>query len=198
MRDFAQVDGAKAIDEAAARRALGLLEVDEFGLDDLDRRLLAILIEQYEGGPAGVDALAATVGEDRGTLEDLYEPYLIQEGFLQRTPRGRVATPKRLLAPRPRTAPRRQPPAVLTGGAPRPRNVVLSHYRPRGVGSQERPWPIGYHSLIPSEAEGSGRWTALARPLRLARSSAHPGPSAALGTREWDARFRCSSESLSG
>jgi Holliday junction DNA helicase RuvB len=94
VRDFAQVDGAKAIDEAAARRALGLLEVDEFGLDDLDRRLLATLIEQYQGGPAGIGALAATVGEDRGTLEDLYEPYLIQEGFLQRTPRGRVATRK--------------------------------------------------------------------------------------------------------
>jgi Holliday junction DNA helicase RuvB len=94
VRDFAQVDGASSIDEAAARRALGLLEVDEYGLDELDRRLLAVLIEQYQGGPAGISALAATVGEDRGTLEDLYEPYLIQEGFLQRTPRGRVATQK--------------------------------------------------------------------------------------------------------
>lgn len=94
VRDFAQVDGASSIDEAAARRALALLEVDEFGLDELDRRLLAVLIEQYQGGPAGISALAATVGEDRGTLEDLYEPYLIQEGFLQRTPRGRVATQK--------------------------------------------------------------------------------------------------------
>jgi Holliday junction DNA helicase RuvB len=94
VRDFAQVDGSSSIDEAAARRALGLLEVDDYGLDELDRRLLTILIEQYQGGPAGVGALAATVGEDRGTLEDLYEPYLIQEGFLQRTPRGRVATPK--------------------------------------------------------------------------------------------------------
>ena len=94
VRDFAQVDGQKTIDEAAARRALGLLEVDDYGLEDLDRRLLATLIEQYQGGPAGISALAATVGEDRGTLEDLYEPYLIQEGFLQRTPRGRVATHK--------------------------------------------------------------------------------------------------------
>jgi Holliday junction DNA helicase RuvB len=94
VRDFAQVDGAKGIDEAAARRALGLLEVDVYGLEDLDRRLLSTLIEQYQGGPAGISALAATVGEDRGTLEDLYEPYLIQEGFLQRTPRGRIATQK--------------------------------------------------------------------------------------------------------
>jgi Holliday junction DNA helicase RuvB len=94
VRDYAQVDGSKSVDEAAARRALGLLEVDEFGLEDLDRKLLSTLIEQYQGGPAGIGALAATVGEDRGTLEDLYEPYLIQEGFLQRTPRGRIATAK--------------------------------------------------------------------------------------------------------
>jgi Holliday junction DNA helicase RuvB len=94
VRDYAQVDGSKSVDETAARRALALLEVDEFGLEDLDRKLLSTLIEQYQGGPAGIGALAATVGEDRGTLEDLYEPYLIQEGFLQRTPRGRVATAK--------------------------------------------------------------------------------------------------------
>ena len=94
VRDFAQVDGAREVDEAAAKRALGLLEVDEHGLDELDRRMLAALIGQYQGGPAGIGALAAAVGEDRGTLEDLYEPFLIQEGFLQRTPRGRVATAK--------------------------------------------------------------------------------------------------------
>ena len=94
VRDYAQVDGSKSVDEAAAKRALALLEVDEFGLEDLDRKLLSTLIEQYQGGPAGIGALAATVGEDRGTLEDLYEPYLIQEGFLQRTPRGRGATAK--------------------------------------------------------------------------------------------------------
>jgi holliday junction DNA helicase RuvB len=92
VRDFAQVDGSRSIDEAAARRALELLEVDEYGLDELDRKLLSTLISQYQGGPAGIGALAASLGEDRGTLEDLYEPYLIQEGFLQRTPRGRVAT----------------------------------------------------------------------------------------------------------
>ncbi len=92
VRDFAQVEGAEVVDLAAAQRALGLLEVDEHGFDDLDRKILSTLIEHYGGGPAGVRALAAAVGEDRGTIEDFYEPYLIQEGFLQRTPRGRVAT----------------------------------------------------------------------------------------------------------
>ncbi|MFY9823037.1 MAG: Holliday junction branch migration DNA helicase RuvB [Thermoanaerobaculia bacterium] len=92
VRDFAQVARAKRIDLEAAKKALALLEVDEFGFDDLDRKILSTLIEHYDGGPAGIKALAVAVGEDRGTLEDLYEPYLIQEGFLQRTPRGRVAT----------------------------------------------------------------------------------------------------------
>jgi Holliday junction DNA helicase RuvB len=92
VRDFAQVEGAGAIDLETARRALALLEVDEYGFDEVDRRILGTLIEHYSGGPAGIQALAAAVGEDRGTLEDLYEPFLIQEGFLQRTPRGRVAT----------------------------------------------------------------------------------------------------------
>jgi Holliday junction DNA helicase RuvB len=92
VRDFAQVEGAAGIDLAAARKALALLEVDEFGFEEVDRKLLTILIAHYDGGPAGLKALAAAVGEDAGTLEDLYEPYLIQEGFLQRTPRGRVAT----------------------------------------------------------------------------------------------------------
>jgi Holliday junction DNA helicase RuvB len=92
VRDFAQVDRAKAIDLGVARRALSLLEVDEFGFDDVDRKILSTLIEHYDGGPAGIKTLAVSVGEDTGTLEDLYEPYLIQEGFLQRTPRGRVAT----------------------------------------------------------------------------------------------------------
>jgi len=101
VRDFAQVhkggrdtgvEGGERIDCEAARRGLALLEVDEHGFDDLDRKLLGTLIQHYDGGPAGLNALAAAVGEDRGTLEDLYEPFLIQEGFLQRTPRGRVAT----------------------------------------------------------------------------------------------------------
>jgi Holliday junction DNA helicase RuvB len=92
VRDFAQVERAAAIDQGAARKALAQLEVDEHGFDELDRKILSTLIEHYDGGPAGIKALAAAVGEDRGTLEDFYEPYLIQEGFLQRTPRGRVAT----------------------------------------------------------------------------------------------------------
>ncbi|HRS36716.1 MAG TPA: Holliday junction branch migration DNA helicase RuvB [Thermoanaerobaculia bacterium] len=92
VRDFAQVDGAARLDLAAARRGLTLLEVDEHGFDELDRKILGTLIEIYGGGPAGIQAIAAAVGEDRGTIEDLHEPYLLQEGFLQRTPRGRVAT----------------------------------------------------------------------------------------------------------
>jgi holliday junction DNA helicase RuvB len=92
VRDFAQVQGEGVIDRDTARRGLALLEVDEHGFDEVDRRILSTLIEHYGGGPAGLNALAAAIGEDRGTLEDLYEPFLIQEGFLQRTPRGRVAT----------------------------------------------------------------------------------------------------------
>jgi Holliday junction DNA helicase RuvB len=92
VRDYAQVHGDGTITADSAEKALEMLEVDEFGFDELDRKILATLIEQYQGGPAGIQAIAAAVGEERGTLEDLYEPYLIQEGFLQRTPRGRVAT----------------------------------------------------------------------------------------------------------
>ncbi|MDH3522292.1 MAG: Holliday junction branch migration DNA helicase RuvB [Acidobacteriota bacterium] len=92
VRDYAQVHAGDRIDLESARQALALLEVDQFGFDEVDRKILSTLIEHYQGGPAGIQALAAAVGEDRGTLEDLYEPYLIQEGFLQRTPRGRVAT----------------------------------------------------------------------------------------------------------
>ncbi len=92
VRDFAQVAGSGLIDRAIARHALSALEVDDFGFEELDRRILSTLIEIYGGGPAGIQAIAAAVGEDKGTLEDLYEPFLLQEGFLQRTPRGRVAT----------------------------------------------------------------------------------------------------------
>ena len=92
VRDFAQVDRADQIDLAVAQKALNLLEVDEYGFDDVDRKILGTLIEHYDGGPAGIKALAVAVGEDSGTIEDLYEPYLIQEGFLQRTSRGRIAT----------------------------------------------------------------------------------------------------------
>jgi len=94
IRDFAEVEGRKVVDEEIARYALGRLKVDALGLDTMDRRYLETLIDFYGGGPAGVETMAAALSEERGTLEDVYEPYLIQEGFLQRTPRGRIATPK--------------------------------------------------------------------------------------------------------
>ena len=92
LRDFAEVAGKSAIDLSTAREALSRLEVDEHGFDELDRRILTTIIEKFGGGPVGVASIAASLGEDRGTLEDLYEPYLIQAGFLQRTPRGRIAS----------------------------------------------------------------------------------------------------------
>jgi holliday junction DNA helicase RuvB len=92
VRDFAHARGDDAVSLDTARFGLERLEVDAFGLDELDRRLLTTLIEQYAGGPVGLKSLAATLGEDEGTLEDIYEPFLLQAGFLQRTPRGRVAT----------------------------------------------------------------------------------------------------------
>jgi holliday junction DNA helicase RuvB len=92
VRDFAEVDGVREIGLELARFALVRLEVDEAGFDRMDRQLLRALIEKYGGGPVGLDTLAAAIGEDRGTIEDIYEPFLIQEGYLDRTPRGRVAT----------------------------------------------------------------------------------------------------------
>jgi holliday junction DNA helicase RuvB len=91
VRDFAQIEGDGTITREAARSALAALAVDELGFDELDRKILSVLIEHYGGGPAGLNALAAAVGEERGTLETIVEPYLIQEGFLKRTPQGRVA-----------------------------------------------------------------------------------------------------------
>ncbi len=92
VRDFAAVRAEGRVDRATARQALARLDVDEFGLDDMDARLLKTIIEKFEGGPVGLGTLAVAVGEDAGTLEEVYEPYLIQEGFLHRSPRGRVAT----------------------------------------------------------------------------------------------------------
>ena len=92
VRDFAEVRHEGKIDVAIAREALRMLEVDDYGLDEIDRKLLTTIIERFGGGPVGVNALASSIAEDRGTIEDLYEPYLIQIGFLQRTPRGRVAS----------------------------------------------------------------------------------------------------------
>jgi holliday junction DNA helicase RuvB len=92
VRDFAEVRHQGEVTLEIAREALRMLEVDEYGLDEIDRKLLSAVIERFHGGPVGVNALASSIAEDRGTIEDLYEPYLIQIGFLQRTPRGRVAT----------------------------------------------------------------------------------------------------------
>ena len=94
VRDFAGAEGAEAIDRACAARALARLEVDEAGLDSLDRRYLRALIEHYGGGPAGVETLAYAIAEARDAVEDVIEPYLMQQGFIQRTPRGRVAAAK--------------------------------------------------------------------------------------------------------
>ena len=92
VRDYAEVKHQGRIDMEIARQALRMLEVDDYGLDEIDRRLLTTMIERFDGGPVGVNALASSIAEDRGTIEDLYEPYLIQIGFIQRTPRGRVAS----------------------------------------------------------------------------------------------------------
>ncbi len=94
VRDFAQVRGNGTIDRAIARQALEMLEVDECGLDKMDRRFLETIICKFDGGPVGIDTLSSAVGEERDTLEDVYEPYLVKEGFVDRTPRGRVATRK--------------------------------------------------------------------------------------------------------
>jgi len=93
VRDYAQVRAAGKITGPVASDALARLEVDKFGLDDMDARILRAIIEQFAGGPVGLQTIGAAVGEDPGTLEEVYEPFLMQQGFLSRTPRGRVATP---------------------------------------------------------------------------------------------------------
>lgn len=93
VRDFAQVRYDGVITEEVANVALDLLEVDKFGLDQVDRNLLLTMIHKFDGGPVGLDTLAAAIGEDSGTIEDVYEPYLIQNGLINRTPRGRMVTP---------------------------------------------------------------------------------------------------------
>jgi Holliday junction DNA helicase RuvB len=92
VRDFAQVKAGGHISRDVARDALAMLDVDEFGLDEMDTRVLRAIIEKFDGGPVGVATIAAAVGEEPDTLEEVYEPFLVQHGFLQRTPRGRVAT----------------------------------------------------------------------------------------------------------
>jgi Holliday junction DNA helicase RuvB len=92
VRDFAQVDGYDTIDNVIAAKACHALEIDDNGLDQIDRQLLRMMIERYRGGPVGLDTLAASTGEDATTIEDVYEPYLLQMGYIQRTPRGRMVT----------------------------------------------------------------------------------------------------------
>ena len=92
-RDFAEVHGASVIDEDAARKTLAMREIDEVGLEPQDRRLLMTIIEKFNGGPVGVNTLAAALSEDRGVIEDIYEPYLMTLGFLQRSSSGRVVLP---------------------------------------------------------------------------------------------------------
>ncbi len=92
VRDFAQVKYDGKITKEVASSALDILDVDKYGLDGIDRNILLTMIQKFQGGPVGLDTLAASVGEDSGTLEDVYEPYLLKNGFIKRTPRGRVAT----------------------------------------------------------------------------------------------------------
>ncbi len=92
IRDYAQVKSGGSITRDVAKEALQLLDVDQFGLDDMDARILKTIIEKFDGGPVGVGTIAAAVGEDQGTIEEVYEPFLVQNGFLQRTARGRMAT----------------------------------------------------------------------------------------------------------
>jgi len=92
VRDYAQVRADGEITQPVAEAALKRLNVDEYGLDDMDAQILKMIIEKFDGGPVGLNTIAVAVGEDPGTLEEVYEPYLIQQGYLQRTPRGRAAT----------------------------------------------------------------------------------------------------------
>ena len=104
MRDYAQVRADNRITREIADQALAMLDVDRHGLDEMDKRILATIVEKYGGGPVGLATLAASVGEEPDTLEEVYEPYLMQQGLLARTPQGRVAAPAayRLLGLRPR------------------------------------------------------------------------------------------------
>ncbi len=94
VRDFAQIKGNGIIDLAIAQYGLKALNVDEGGLDEMDNRILSCIIHKFSGGPVGISTIATAVGEERGTIEEVYEPFLIMEGYIQRTPRGRLATPK--------------------------------------------------------------------------------------------------------
>ena len=89
VRDFAQVKGSGSIDLEIARYSLEALNIDKYGLDEIDNKILSVIIDKFKGGPVGLTTIATALGEDPGTLEEVYEPYLIKEGFIKRTPRGR-------------------------------------------------------------------------------------------------------------
>ncbi len=97
VRDFAEVESNGVIDKELAKSSLERLEIDEKGLDKMDRQLLATIIEKFDGGPVGLNTLAAAIGEEKETIEDVYEPFLMQQGFIKRTPKGRVATQRAYL-----------------------------------------------------------------------------------------------------
>lgn len=92
VRDYAQVKAGNRIDQSVADKALSMLDIDEHGLDEMDKRILETIIHKFSGGPVGINSIAVSVGEEAGTLEEVYEPFLIQEGYMKRTPQGRVAT----------------------------------------------------------------------------------------------------------
>ncbi|MEG0701024.1 MAG: Holliday junction DNA helicase RuvB C-terminal domain-containing protein, partial [Muribaculaceae bacterium] len=92
VRDFAQVKGSGKINTEIARYALEALNIDKYGLDEIDNRILSIIIDKFNGGPVGISTISTAIGEDAGTIEEVYEPYLIKEGFIKRTPRGREVT----------------------------------------------------------------------------------------------------------
>ncbi len=92
VRDYAQVKAGNKIDQSVADKALSMLDIDEHGLDEMDKRILETIIHKFSGGPVGINSIAVSVGEEAGTLEEVYEPFLIQEGYMKRTPQGRVAT----------------------------------------------------------------------------------------------------------
>ena len=92
VRDYAQVRADGVVDAGVAEKALDLLEVDRFGLDEIDQKIMLTVLEKYGGGPVGLSTIAASIDEEQGTIEEVYEPYLMQMGFLDRTPRGRVGT----------------------------------------------------------------------------------------------------------
>lgn len=94
VRDFMLVTGKELIDDIEVKKALEMMEIDRYGLDRMDRKILSVILDYYDGGPVGIDALCATLSEDRNTVEDVYEPFLLKEGFIVRTPRGRMITEK--------------------------------------------------------------------------------------------------------